>query len=152
MVSAENAAIPVEGERAVPAADGSMQTGKGNSGESAMKREPVKVHPDGREVCNCRSIGGSIEYHSRTAAMEYRQHYGCAICGISRLLTFDHQNGRGMGGSRGGAIRDDRIEIDGKWFNAALCVSCQSLKGSRRYHWVKENGQMKYVPQTPNPA
>lgn len=114
-----------------------------------MKREPVKIYPDGREVCDCRTRKGCLEYHSRTAAMERRQHYLCAICGVGRKwFTFDHQNGRGMGG----AIRDDRIEINGEWFNAALCVSCQSLKGSRRYHWIKENGQMKYVPQTPNPA
>lgn len=113
-----------------------------------MKRGPVKVYPDGREVCNCRTRSGSIEYRSRTAAMERRQQYLCAICGIGRQwFTFDHQNGRGMGGARGGAIRDDRIEVDGEWFNAALCVTCQSMKGSRRYRWFKENGQTKYVPQ-----
>ena len=116
-----------------------------------MKREPVKIYPDGREVCS-KSVQGKRLYSDRTYAMSRRQGFRCAIC--HRVFpraedwTFDHQNGRGMGG----AIRDDRIEVYGHWFNAALCVLCQGLKGSKRYHWIKENGQMKYVPQTPNPA
>lgn len=121
-------------------------------GELVIKREPLKVYPDGREVLNTKTAAGATEYRNRKDQMFSRQKATCPLCDCvftwSNPSTFDHQNGRGMGGS----IRDDRIEIDGQWFNAALCVPCQSLKGSRRYHWVKEGVQMKYVPQTPNPA
>jgi len=51
---------------------------------------------------------------------------------------FDHQNGRGSGGGH----RDDRIAIDGLFYNAALCHDCNTEKGSKRYEW--RDG--KYVP------
>jgi hypothetical protein len=50
-----------------------------------------------------------------------------------RLAQFDHSNGRGLGGSSGGAgKRDDRIFIDGKPVNCAACLYCNAEKGSRR--------------------
>jgi hypothetical protein len=49
------------------------------------------------------------------------------------LAHFDHSQGRGLGGSRGGAgKRDDRILIDGKPVNCAACFYCNAEKGSRR--------------------
>jgi len=49
-------------------------------------------------------------------------------------ITFEHQDGRGMGGSH----RDDRIEIDGKPYNGAAHGKCNSDKGSKRvdYHFT----------------
>jgi hypothetical protein len=44
------------------------------------------------------------------------------------VATFEHQDGRGMGGGH----RDDRIEIDGKPYNGAACLSCNGSKGSKR--------------------
>ena len=109
----------------------------------------VKVFPDGREVCDCTTKQGRSEYNSRTVSMAERQSHRCAMC--QRSLhgyrpTFDHEAGRGAGGGH----RDDRIEVfipdeDGitiRWQNAALCRSCNSEKGSKRYHWHEG----KYVP------
>lgn len=52
--------------------------------------------------------------------------------------TFDHQSGRGSNSSH----RDDRIEVDGEWRNAALSLASNTLKGSKRYEW--RGG--KYLP------
>jgi hypothetical protein len=52
--------------------------------------------------------------------------------------TFEHQDGRGAGGGH----RDDRIEIDGQWNNAAVDPDCNISKGSKRYTWF----QGKYQP------
>jgi hypothetical protein len=50
-----------------------------------------------------------------------------------RLAHFEHSDGRGLGGSSGGAgKRDDRILIDGKPLNCAACFYCNAEKGSRR--------------------
>lgn len=93
----------------------------------------VMYMPDGREVCQPTKIG-RVEYQRRLGVMAIRQNFLCAICGQYPGFakeTFDHQDGRGSGGSH----RDDRIEIDGKWHNAALCSDCNTRKGSVRYHW-----------------
>lgn len=107
-----------------------------------MKPLPaIKVYRDFREVCHS-NAAGRREYKARTRAMAERQNHGCAICsGHIDLydITFDHQDGRGLSGGH----RDDRIEIDGKWYNASLCADCNGDKGSKRYHWVEG----KYIPQ-----
>lgn len=102
---------------------------------AARKRELVKVFPDGREVC---PGVGNREYINRREAMVIRQDGICAICETPMTFpTFDHEH------SRGGGKRDDRIEIDGQWHNAAVHFECNTRKGSRRYHWV--NGE--YIPK-----
>jgi hypothetical protein len=102
----------------------------------------VKVYPCGREVCQ-NNAAGKAEYLDRLVTMVRRQFYQCPFCkqefGGFRHPTFDHQDGRGMGG----AHRDDRIEVNGQPLNAALCSVCNGLKGSRRYFW-KEGS---YVPR-----
>ena len=73
--------------------------------------------------------------------MEVRQGFQCALCTriAGSVMTFDHQAGRGHGGGH----RDDRIvDEQGNWINAALCMSCNGKKASKRYHW--KNGQ--YLP------
>lgn len=101
----------------------------------------VKKYPDGREVCNDKTREGRELYTRRLVNMCVRQQYRCAICNgyiESFTASFDHQDGRGSGGGH----RDDRIEVDGKWKNAALCIPCNGLKGSRRYSWQGN----KYLP------
>lgn len=100
-------------------------------------KSSVKVFSGGREVCQDNSAGDR-EYKARTDAMQKRQGGHCALCPWYLGVTFDHQDGRGAGGGH----RDDRIEIDGKWHNAALCHTCNMAKGSRRYSW--QDG--KYLP------
>ena len=95
----------------------------------------VEVLRDLREVCNLGIAAGRAEYGFRRDVMSSRQLHRCAICKRVTILYFDHQDGRG----HGGGCRDDRIEIDGQWYNAALCFNCNTEKGSKRYHWV--NGQ-----------
>jgi hypothetical protein len=107
-------------------------------------KESVHMYPDGREVCDCGTKQGRAEYYSRTVAMADRQGRRCAMCRRSLHVyhpSFDHEAGRG----HGGAHRDDRIEVDGHWQNAALCRPCNNAKGSKRYHW--EDG--KYMPVCP---
>ncbi len=90
-----------------------------------------RTYPDGREVCND-TTAGKNEYGRRTIEMAARQGNMCAICGRwMHRPSFEHQAGRGSGGGH----RDDRIEVDGHWQNAALCWGCNGQKGSRRYHW-----------------
>lgn len=99
----------------------------------------VMTYPDGREVCQKKSSVGRREYARRRLIMEHRQGHVDPIS--NEWLTdptFDHQDGRGSGGSR----RDDRIKIDGIWHNAALNMDTNTRKGSKRYHW--RDG--KYVP------
>jgi hypothetical protein len=93
-----------------------------------------------REVCQG-NAAGKREYEARRYKMEVRQGFRCAKCErtAGSAMEFDHQNGRGSGGGR----RDDRIEVDGKWFNAALCHMCNAEKGSKRYQWL----QGRYVPR-----
>lgn len=107
---------------------------------SKTKKAAVRVFGDGREVVHRAQI-----YIERTEAMARRQKNKCAMCVLSFAIvgrpTFDHEAVRGMGGGH----RDDRIEVNGKWQNAALCVACNTLKGSKRYSWV--NGVYQPVPR-----
>lgn len=92
----------------------------------------VTTYPDGSQWCDLRNCKGLIEYKHRTAQMYFRQDCVCAICGEwmdVTAATFDHEAGRGAN------RQDDRIEVDGQWINAALCLPCNGLKGSRKYHW-----------------
>ena len=94
------------------------------------KAAAVHVYPSGREVCQ-KNAAGEREYDNRTMQMLRRQGGVCCICGLylSELeATFEHEDGRGMGGAR----RDDRIEVDGKWQNGAAHPVCNTEKGSRR--------------------
>lgn len=104
--------------------------------------EFVKVFPCGREVCSELSRGRG-EYRSRVWLMWERQGARCGLCLMPMReadATFDHEAGRGMGGSK----RDDRIvHDDGSWRNAALCFQCNGAKGSRQYEWF--DGE--YVPK-----
>lgn len=112
-----------------------------------IRRDPVRVYLDGREVCDLTTAEGKREYAFRTGLMDIRQGRECAICLESfefRTPTFDHEAGRGHGGGH----RDDRIDIGGKWINAALCVPCQGLKGSKRYSWQTIDAKLVYVPVT----
>lgn len=101
----------------------------------------VRKFPDGREVCT-ETLAGKTEYKFRRTLMHERQHHICPLCGRyleEYLTTFDHESGRGLGGSH----RDDRIlDDDGNWKNAAVHFSCNGDKGSQRYHW--QDGQ--YLP------
>lgn len=105
-----------------------------------MSLPAIKTFRDGREVCQA-NAAGRREYRERKRIMVLRQNFRCGACSIdieTFTAQFDHQDGRGSGGGH----RDDRIEIDGKWHNAALCSDCNTRKGSVRYHW-KDN---VYVP------
>jgi len=103
----------------------------------------VYRYPDGREECETKSKKGREEYARRTRDMWERQHHMCRLqisdqCKAKRgrlLITeaeFDHEDGRGMGGSH----RDDRIEVNGKPQNGAVCHWCNTLKGSRRIPYL----------------
>ena len=94
-----------------------------------------------REVCD-KSPAGRAEYNRRVVEMAERQGWLCAICGEymhGGNVSFEHQDGRGMGGS----LRDDRIEKNGKIYNAATHAICNAKKGSRRYEW--RNGYFEPV-------
>ena len=88
-----------------------------------------------REVC-ADTKAGRAEYGNRLTEMAMRQTYRCALT-VGALYaentTFDHEAGRGLGG----AHRDDRIEVDGHWQNAAVTLHANTLKGSRRYKWIE---------------
>ena len=98
---------------------------------------PVRVYPDGREVCNIACVEGKKEYRSRVHKMTRRQGHRCCLEAYcpdcpgamnEREATFEHEFGRGMGGSK----RDDRIELpDGTWINGAAHEQCNKWKGSR---------------------
>lgn len=69
--------------------------------------------------------------------MYERQGGLCSICNLPMRIdeaTFEHQDGRG----HGGGYRDDRICIDGKWFNSAAHGMCNVRKGSVRMDRFKE--------------
>jgi hypothetical protein len=94
----------------------------------------VKVMAGGLEVCQ-RNPMGLAEYKRRTLEMAERQGGRCAICGFTfdgwlGQPTFDHEAGRCVG------KRDDRIEINGEWRNAALHQACNGHKGSKSYSWA----------------
>jgi hypothetical protein len=95
-----------------------------------------KTYRDGREAC-LKSYMGRREYKARTLTMAERQMWLCGLCGLPMSyqdVTFDHEFGRGMGGAR----RDDRIEIGGRWVNAAVHLLCNSKKGSSAAVYVIE--------------
>lgn len=99
--------------------------------------EAVHVYSNGREVCNLKTAKGRRIYKARLEEMWRRQG---GMCGLRihpeckkypwislRDATFEHVDGRGMGGAK----RDDRIVKDGKPYNLAACALCNQLKGSR---------------------
>ena len=71
---------------------------------------PFKTMKDGREIC-LKTPAGKEEYKQRTIQMYERDKCICCLCGqfIAYGYTFEHKDGRGMGGSK----RDDRIEGNG---------------------------------------
>jgi|SRR6185312_7021382 len=95
--------------------------------------EWIKKYDDGREVLNMETAEGLAEYKQRTYEMAKRQDFFCG-CGCGQVLnvwnmTFDHESGRGLGGSR----RDDRISLpNGELLNRALTYECNRRKGSVR--------------------
>ena len=93
----------------------------------------VRTFSCGRQECLTKTASGGREYKRRLGVMIQRQLGRCAMCRKVRELTFDHEAGRGSGGGH----RDDRIwQEDGQQKNAALCVECNGLKGSKRYSWI----------------
>jgi hypothetical protein len=101
-------------------------------------RPPVKVFPDGREVCDLKTKAGMDIYRGRVKKMLSDQSGKCGLMITSQCrmrqgklsfeyATFDHSNGRGAKGAK----RDDRIEVNGKRQNMAVCPWCNSAKGSR---------------------
>lgn len=124
--------------------------------------ETVRVYSDGREVCGL-NPGGRSEYRRRLWIMCERQSWQCAMCLrsmkhfeiretrfkengclFSGAPTFDHESGRGMGGGH----RDDRIEVEGKWHNAAVCLACNTEKGSRRIPYKISQDSPESSPPT----
>lgn len=110
--------------------------------DQKKKKEPVRVFKDGREKCDLLTKEGRDLYMARIRAMWERQRRRCCLEGLVKECpgplrlqdaTFDHDEGRGMGGGH----QDDRIEIvagDGKVteINGAAHALCNSLKGSVR--------------------
>lgn len=103
---------------------------------SKREREAVKIHRDGREVCNLKMVAGKHIYWQRIEAMHTRQKGVCCLYGFSPVCpgalalddaTFEHEDGRGMGGSK----RDDRIRKDGRRYNGVAHLVCNQWKGSR---------------------
>lgn len=100
-------------------------------------RQPVRTYPGGREVCDLTLSAGKRIYGDRISEMLERQKQMCCLyrhapsCpGFLRRheATFEHQNGRGSGGSK----RDDRTCLpDGTWINGAAHSLCNAWKGSR---------------------
>lgn len=93
-----------------------------------------------REICNRLTKAGNEEYQRRIALMWKRQGGRCCLegyapgcIGVLKLseATFEHEGLRGMGG----ALRDDRIEIDGRPVNGVAHAACNSWKGSRRIRY-----------------
>ncbi len=93
----------------------------------------MKTTKDGREIAT-NTKADKAEYKRRTMVMAERQRFLCALCEmpLGDDITFDHEAGRGMGGSN----RDDRIEINGKRKNAAVHSRCNVGKGSRRIPYL----------------
>jgi hypothetical protein len=95
-----------------------------------VRREPRGL----REKLNQKTEAGRKEYRRRTIEMAERQNWLCAHPECGKLmttydLTFDHTDGRGMGGAR----RDDRIvDENGKPMNSAMHLECNLRKGSKR--------------------
>jgi hypothetical protein len=95
----------------------------------------VIYYPDGREVCNTKTVAGNKEYKGRVAKMLERTKGMCCLFGYAPMCagwlalieaTFEHEGGRG------GGKRDDRIELpDGRWQNGVAHLICNQWKGSR---------------------
>lgn len=95
------------------------------------KRKPSLVRIGGREICNLKTREGQTLYRQRIKSMLFRQKGLCCNCKQPLAFeeaTFEHEFGRGMGGSK----RDDRIEIDGKRVNGASHLLCNHERGSKR--------------------
>lgn len=116
--------------------------------QKRTQRPAVEVLPGGREVCQA-TPRGRAEYSRRTRVMWVRQACRCGlmiddkckrVAGYMSFpeATFDHQDGRGMGGSK----RDDRIEKDGLDYNLAVCFLCNGKKGSRSLKQLIEDGEI----------
>ena len=112
------------------------------------KREVVNgvIKYSGREVCDD-TAAGRAEYKRRVEAMWERQNGLCGLR-ISPLCpgrielteaTFEHQDGRGAGGSK----RDDRIMRDGKPYNLAACWWCNGAKSSRSLDAVMRDARLR---------
>lgn len=128
--------------------DESMQFPK--PGQVKKVQLAVKVFADGREVCNDKFKEGREEYVKRKRDMWERQGRRCCLEGKcptcpGKLLwtdtTFEHEAGRGMGGSK----RDDRIEVLGKdgkmrWINGAAHHFCNAWKMSRSIQYNEREG------------
>ena len=97
----------------------------------------VYRYPDQREICDQKSKKGRDEYQRRKFVMFNRQK---GLCGLQISPQCKSNGGKmsklycqfGHEVSRGGGKQDDRIEIDGKPHNRALCPWCNSLQGSRK--------------------
>jgi hypothetical protein len=105
------------------------------------KADVRRVMGDGRVVLDTsRSLGRAL-YRSLLYEMVSRQGWRCCLHGYCPSCpgslrgydpTFDHENGRGMGGGK----RDDRIVLpNGQWQNGAAHNACNSWKGSRRIEY-----------------
>jgi hypothetical protein len=113
--------------------------------EKKPPKPMMKVFPDGREILDLKTKAGSDEYQRRKLEMWDRQGKRCALM-ITDICK--QRQGRwpkdeiqfGHEVSRGGGKQDDRIEVDGKPRNRALCAWCNSLQGSR---------PMSYFCETP---
>lgn len=85
-----------------------------------------KRYKDGREVC-LKTTRGLAEYRRRRDYMYKRDNGLCCICnltiGSKKHATFEHKNGRGMGGAK----RDDRTHLNG-----VAHLQCNLEKGSKR--------------------
>lgn len=82
-------------------------------------------------------------YADRVIEMADRQGWICAMC-PDRMShpTFEHEKAKGMGGV---SQDDGLLHADGKtWKNAAVCMACNSKKGSRQYRWI--DGNKYYLP------
>lgn len=108
---------------------------KPRQGMPRPRRGRVKIHDDGREVCNKHTDGGLAEYHERLRICYQRQYdpavryHRCCNC-KKRLewgdVCFEHENLRTAGKI------DERVEVDGKPRNGASHVICNLKRGSRR--------------------
>lgn len=118
-------------------------------GQIKKHRPIVETFSDGRQVCS-KFPEGREEYNRRKREMWERQGHRCCFEGFlpncpGRLMwhecTFDHEGGRGMGGSK----RDDRTEIDGIWINGAAHLLCNGKAGSHHIEYNRSI-QARYHP------
>ena len=101
------------------------------------RKAVIHIFTDGREVIRLKAFSGKRMYKERVETMRLRQGERCCLEGYAPMCTgylrkdeatFEHENGKGMGGSK----RDDRIELpDGTWINGAAHEPCNIWKASR---------------------